>query len=118
MKKADPGRDGYAGGLSYIVSPCKYAKLGLMQDRVKKTVELYGLNVSSHCDVLSAEVLRFDFDPQCPASADRSLKGKLDVIKEYEKYGIDLTSENVAHPFVGHMEGVEASRTFCLSMTL
>ena len=93
----------WAGGLSYIVSPWKYAKLGLMQERVKKTVELYGLKVSSHCDVLSAEVLRYDYDSRCPSSADKTIKGKLEIIKEYNKYGIDLTSENVMHPFVGHM---------------
>lgn len=93
----------WAGGIEHIVAPYKYAKLGLMQERVKKTVELYGLNISSHLDVLSSELLRYDFDPEYPASADKSHIGKLAIIDEYNKYGIDLTSESLVHPFVGHI---------------
>lgn len=93
----------WAGGLSYIISPYKYAQLGLMQERVKKTVELYGINKSYHLDVLSSEPLRYDFDPSFPASADKSLKGKFAIIDEFNKYGIDLTSETLIHPFVGHI---------------
>lgn len=93
----------WAGGLSHIISPYKYAKLGLMQKRVKKTVELYGLKTSEHLDVLSSEPLRYDFDSSCPASADRSMEGKIAIIDEYNKYGIDITSETLTQPFVGHI---------------
>jgi hypothetical protein len=94
----------WSAGLSYIISPYKYAMLGLMQERVKKTVELYGLNTSYHLDVLSSEVLRYDFDPKFSASADKSYKkGELKIIDEFNKYGIDITSETLTQPFVGHI---------------
>lgn len=93
----------WAGGMSHIIAPWKYAELGLMQDRVKKTVELYGVKNSYHLDVLSSELLRYDFDPQYPASAEKSYKGKLRIIGEFNKYGIDITSESLVHPFVGHL---------------
>lgn len=91
----------WAAGMDYIVSPYKYSKTGLMQDRIKKIVELYGLNITNHLDVLSAELTRYDYDPKCPASADKSILGKYDIIDEFNKYGIDITSENLMHPFVG-----------------
>lgn len=93
----------WAGGMSHIIAPWKYAELGLMQDRVKKTVELYGVKNTYHLDVLSSELLRYDFDPQYPASAEKSYKGKLRIIDEFNKYGIDITSETLVHPFVGHL---------------
>jgi len=93
----------WPAGLSHIISPYKYVQTGLMQERVKKTIELYGLNKSHHIDVLSSEPLRYDFDPACPASADKSHKGKLAIIDEFNRYGIDITSESLTHPFVGHI---------------
>jgi hypothetical protein len=53
--------------------------------------------------VLSSELLRYDFDPKFPASADKSHKAKLAIVEEFNKYGIDLTSESLLHPFVGHI---------------
>ena len=93
----------WAGGVDHIVSPYKYGKLGLMQERVKKTVNTYGITDSYHLDVLTSELLRYDYDPSCPASASKSLQGKIDIIKEFNKYGIDITSETLLHPFVGYI---------------
>jgi len=93
----------WAGGISYIIAPWKYAELGLMQERVKKTVELYGIKSTYHLDVMSSELLRNDFDPKYPASAEKSFKGKLKIVDEFNKYGIDVTSESLVHPFVGHL---------------
>ncbi len=91
----------WAGGLDYIVSPSKYEASGLMQERVEKTIALYGLRDSYHIDVLTSELRRYDFDPACPASAQRNLAGKLAIIEAYNRHGIDITSETVLHPFVG-----------------
>ncbi|MCL1932748.1 MAG: alpha/beta hydrolase fold domain-containing protein [Candidatus Azobacteroides sp.] len=93
----------WAGGADHIVAPYKYGALGLMQKRVKETIETYGIKGSYHLDVLTSELLRYDFDPEYPASAEKSLKGKLDIIDEFNKYGIDITSETLLHPFVGRI---------------
>ena len=93
----------WAGGIEHIIAPYKYKQLGLMQERVKKTVELYEIHTSYHLDVLSSELLRYDFDPKFPASADKSHKGKLAIVEEFNKYGIDVTSESLLHPFVGQI---------------
>ena len=93
----------WAGGIEHIVAPYKYVQSGLMQERVKKTVELYGIHTSYHLDVLSSELLRYDFDPQSPASAEKSFKARLAIIGEFNKYGIDITSESLLHPYVGHI---------------
>ncbi len=86
---------------SYIIGFHKYVAQGLMQERVRKTVELYGINTSYHLDVLSSEVRHYDFDPQWPAAADANMEGKYAVIAEFAKYGIDITSETLTHPFIG-----------------
>lgn len=93
----------WAGGIEHIIGMHKYKELGLMQERVKKTVDFYGIHSSYHLDVLSSELLRYDFDPKFPASADKSHKAKLAIVEEFNKYGIDLTSESLLHPFVGHI---------------
>jgi hypothetical protein len=93
----------WAGGIDHIVAPYKYKQLGLMQDRVKKTIELYEIHTSYHLDVLTSELLRYDFDPKFPASADKSHKAKLAIVDEFNKYGIDVTSESLLHPFVSHI---------------
>jgi hypothetical protein len=93
----------WAGGIDHIVAPYKYKQLGLMQERVKKTVDLYGIQTTYHLDVLTSEVLIYDFDPNFPASADKSIKAKLAIVHEFNKYGIDLTCESLSHPFVGHV---------------
>ncbi|HHY83523.1 MAG TPA: hypothetical protein GX505_12740 [Clostridiales bacterium] len=93
----------WSSDMSYAVGPKKYADLGLMQKRVKQTIETYGIHTTYHLDVLSSEVRRHDFDLFCQTAADENLQGKLAVIKEFNKYGIDITSENVAHPFAGEI---------------
>lgn len=93
----------WAGGLDYIVSPNKYKKSGKMRQRVEKTVAMYGLHTSSHIDVLSSELLRYDFDPENPSSADSSIEGKFAIIEEYNRLGIDITSETLQHPFIGRL---------------
>ncbi len=91
----------WAGGLSYIIGFRKYLESGHMQERVRRTVERYGLRGSYHIDVLTSEVRRYDFDPRYPAAADASLQAKLAIVREFNKYDVDITSETLTHPFVG-----------------
>lgn len=93
----------WAGGLSYIGSVRKFIDSGHVRERVKKTRELFGIRSTYHLDVLTSEVCRYDFDPACPTAADASLLCKQAIVKEFNKYDIDITSETLTHPFVGHI---------------
>jgi hypothetical protein len=101
----------WPSGLLCISGFKKYYLKGLLQERVKKTVELYGIEKSHHLDVLTSEPIRYDFDPEYPSGAEESYQYKLKLIEEFNKYGIDMTSEALIHPFVGHIGFGMWSRT-------
>lgn len=91
----------WTAGVSIMTSFPKNYKTGKMQERVRKTIEMLPIDKSYHIDVLSQEVRRYDFSPDTKAAAQEVLKYKLAVIKEFEKYGITITSEGLTHPFAG-----------------
>jgi len=92
----------WAGGQSYIISNYKYARKRGLQ-RVRETLRKYPISVSYHIDVLSAIPRRYDFNPENPAAAKKNLDGKLMIVKEFSKHGVDVTSEGFCDPFVGHI---------------
>jgi hypothetical protein len=92
----------WGGGQSYIISNYKYAKKYGSQ-RVRETLKRYPIRVSYHIDVLSAVPRRYDFNPESPAEAKRNLNGKIIIVKEFNKHGIDVTSEGLTSPFIGHI---------------
>jgi hypothetical protein len=91
----------WTGGLSTIISPVKYYEQGKMAERVHKTIENFGVKKSYHLDVLSSEVRRYDFDSNRPSAADECMTYRKRTVDEFNKYGIDITSETLTHPFVG-----------------
>ncbi len=93
----------WSAGMSYMLSLKRYRQLGLMQERVQKTVELFGIHTSYHLDVLTSEVRRYDFNPQWKSASDIGLQEKKEIIHQFNHYGIDITSECLSHPFVGHI---------------
>jgi len=92
----------WAGGQSYVISNYKYAKKRGLQ-RVRDTLEKYPISSSYHIDVLSAVPRRYDFNPESPAGAKKNLDGKLTIVKEFNRHGVDVTSEGFSDPFVGHI---------------
>jgi hypothetical protein len=92
----------WAGGQSYILSFPTYGP-GPGRERVRRTLALYPIRGSYHIDVLSAVPRRLDFNPANPASGTASLAGKLAIIAEFNRHGIDVTSEGFCAPFVGHL---------------
>jgi hypothetical protein len=90
----------WAGGQSYVIAFNKYAqKAGL--ERVRRTVSQMPVRGSYHIDVLSAVPMRRDHHPDRPESTGDSLQGKLAIIREFNRLGIDVTSEGFTAPFVG-----------------
>ena len=91
----------WSGGLSYILSLKKYYETGAMQRRVKWIVENFGIKDTYHIDVTTSEMRRYDFSPETSCAADESLEYKYKIFEEFNKYGIDVTSETVCYPFIG-----------------
>lgn len=91
----------WAAGMTYIMGLRKYVDSGAAAERVERMCELLPLKNTYHLDVLTAEVCRYDYDPENPASAQDSHEAKLDIIELFNRHGLDVTSEVLTHPFVG-----------------
>jgi hypothetical protein len=90
----------WAGGQSYILAFKKYAEQAGLA-RVRRTVGQMPVRESYHIDVLSAVPMRRDYNAQSPESTRDSLAGKCAIIREFNRQGIDVTSEGFTAPFVG-----------------
>jgi hypothetical protein len=90
-------------GQSYLISNYKYAvKSGLQ--RVHDTLKRFPIRISYHIDVLSGSFKggrRYDFNPESPAAAKKNLEGKFMIIEEFNKQGVDVTTEDFSSLFVG-----------------
>jgi hypothetical protein len=90
----------WAGGQSYILAFGKYAgRYGL--ERVRRTLSQMPARESYHIDVLTAVPVRRDYNPAAPESTRDSLAGKVAMIREFNRLGVDVTSEGFTSPFVG-----------------
>jgi hypothetical protein len=90
----------WAGGQSYILACKKYAAAAGLE-RVRRTVGQMPVRESYHLDVLSAVPIRRDYHRSAPESTRDSLEGKYAIIREFNRLGIDVTSEGFTAPFVG-----------------
>jgi hypothetical protein len=93
----------WPAGPTYMVGFRSFAESGALAERVKRMTDLLPLRDSYHLDVLTAETCRYDFNPECPSSAEDSHRAKMQVVAEWNKYGIDITSEMLNHPGTGHI---------------
>jgi len=93
----------WTGEDSYIQGLAKYME-GPGVERVKYTCERYKLPGTIHVDVLSYFAIRNDWDPKKPASGIRNLyAGRYRILDEFNKRGVDVTSEGLRYPYVGKM---------------
>jgi hypothetical protein len=93
----------WAGGMTHSIGFSKYVKSGAMSSRVRRMTTLLPLRDTYHIDVLTAEACRYDYDPAQPASAEDSFRAKLEIVAAFQEKGIDVTSEMLTHPAVGHI---------------
>lgn len=93
------------GEQSYLISSYKYAvKSGL--NRVRFTLDRYPVKEAYFIDVLAGgykEGRKYDFNPKSPAGAIKNFEGKLMLINEFNKRGIDVATEDFTGFFVGHV---------------
>ena len=93
------------GEQSYLISSHKYAvKSGL--DRARFTLDRYPVKDAYFIDVLAGGYKggrKYDFNPKSPAGAIKNFEGKLMLIDEFNKRGIDVATEDFTGFFVGHV---------------
>lgn len=95
----------WAGGMSYIVSPTKYINSKELDERISETVKLFDLSKlgTYHLDVMTSENRRYDFTQSNPSSAQQNLEAKLKIVEKFNEYGVDITSETLAMPYLTHI---------------
>lgn len=91
----------WAGGMSYILDPKAYLESGEVLERINTMISDYGIEKTYHLDVLSSEVRRYNFNPNNLLSGQTGIDAKQEIIKLFNKNGIDITSETLSLPFVG-----------------
>ena len=93
------------GEQSYLISSYKYAvKSGL--DRVRFTLNRYPIREAYFIDVLAGGYhggRKYDFNPQSPAGAIKNFEGKLMILNEFNKHGLDVATEDFTGFFVGYV---------------
>jgi hypothetical protein len=73
-------------------------------ERVRYTCERYKLHETTHVDVLSYYAIRNDWYRKYSASGIRNLTaGRYRVLEEFAKRGIDVSSEAMRYPMIGHI---------------
>ena len=90
----------WAGGQSYIISYAAYLQRGGL-DRVRRTLKMFPIRKSYHIDVMSACPERRDWNPEHPVSADEMLAARHAIVHEFNKAGVDVTSEGFTGPMLG-----------------
>ena len=101
----------WTGEESYILGLAKYLE-GPGLERIRYTCERYKLRHTTHIDVLSYYAIRNDWDPAHPASGIRNLEaGRYRVLDEYRRRGIDVSSEALRYPMIGHISSFWYAQT-------
>jgi hypothetical protein len=92
----------WTGEDSYVLGMAKYvAGPGLA--RAKYTCERYKLRETTHVDVLSYFPIRNDWDPRNSASGIKNLAARFNIVDEFARHGVDVSSEALRYPFIGKM---------------
>jgi glycosyl hydrolase family 101 (putative endo-alpha-N-acetylgalactosaminidase) len=100
---------------SYIVGMAKYVLGGWARRRIDAMMARYRLRHAMLIDAMSWFTIRNDWDVKHPASGYKNLvDGKWNVIEEFRKRGVYVTSEKFRYPMIGKLaltvNGPEPSR--------
>lgn len=96
--------------MAYTVEPKKYVTSGKAAERIEQTVNRFGIHTSYHLDVLSSENRRYDFDQAALTDARENLEYKKEIVRQFNRRGIDVTSETLAEPFIGVIGAAHSTR--------
>jgi len=74
-----------------------------MKAIIARTIEEYGIRETYHMDTFSCAPYLYDAHPRHPFNATRFTQAHWDVIREWNRHGVDLTSEGLTDPYVGRI---------------
>ncbi|MEN6520296.1 MAG: hypothetical protein ABFD46_03985 [Armatimonadota bacterium] len=86
-------------GPGYAISPAKYTKFA--RERAEITVDSLGIEKTIRLERFSDNPERLDFNPKSPSNRQMCIMGKLGIISEFNKLGIDVISDMFTSPFTG-----------------
>lgn len=90
----------WTGENSFILGMAKYVAASAL-DRVRFTCDRYRLGETTHVDVLSYYPIRNDWDPTHPAIGTKNLEARYRIIEEFNRHGVDVSSEALRYAFLG-----------------
>ncbi len=70
---------------------------------IDRLVREYGISQTYHLDQYNGEPYSFDANPTRPWPSKEFVQGKLELLDDFKARGIDVTSESLTHPYVGHI---------------
>ena len=70
---------------------------------IARVVREYGIQKTVHLDTFNGAPFTYDASPRHPFSAYDLTCAKIDFVKEFHKCGLDVTSECLMEPYVGHV---------------
>jgi len=75
---------------------------------IRRLIREYGIHDTYHLDSFSGAPYMFDAHPTRPFNASEYQREKFAILEEFNRHGIDVTSENLTDPYVGRIGHVWA----------
>jgi hypothetical protein len=90
----------FVGGDDYFVNEDWFVR-NVLKNFVNRLLFTYPIKDTYHLDVHTTWRYNVDFNPEHPCTPDMGYLARLNVITEFNKHGIDVTSEGFMGPYVG-----------------
>ncbi|CAN5775731.1 hypothetical protein BH09VER1_BH09VER1_17120 [soil metagenome] len=90
----------FAGGDCFWINQDWFSRHEL-PGLINRIFATYPITETYHIDVLSTRAANVDFNPDHPCSPNLGYAGRLRMVEEFNRHGIDLTSEGMISWFVG-----------------
>ena len=92
----------FEGGVGYWTNYDKFASHGL-PELLDGILAAFPIRDTYHLDVCSTRACNVDFNPESPCGTTQGYQGRLKLFSEFNRHGIDVTSEGFMSWFVGHI---------------
>jgi hypothetical protein len=79
-----------------------------LKQRVRRVLKHYGIRMTYHLDTHSGTVFTYDANPRRPFNATEFVAARKELGAEFEKYGVNVTSECLMEPYLGYIGHVWA----------
>jgi hypothetical protein len=82
--------------------------LAELKRRVPRVLKHFGIQMTYHLDTHSGSTFTYDANPRRPYNATEFVAARQELGAEFEKYGINVTSECLVEPYLGYLGHVWA----------